>query len=172
MGLRSRGGPHDRHGAAAVGYISVEDVAAFAVSSLTHPIAKNRDLPLRGPEPLSALEAVAIAERVAGLTFRVRRAPLPLLKLVRLAAGRFHSHFDALLGLMIGQEASSPDLRPAPYEAFGVGRRTFEAVRWTMDRRLIHVGKEDLPTAATLPVFAAGPCAAFSQPNSWLFAWS
>ena len=83
-------------------------------------------LPLRGPQPLSAQEAVAIAERVTGLRFRVRRAPLLLLKLVRAAAGPFHSHFDALLGLMIGQEASSPDLPPPPYEAFGIAPTTFE----------------------------------------------
>ncbi len=67
-------------GTTPVGYIAVDDVAAFAVAALTHPAARNCDLPLAGPEPLSAADAIRIAEQVTGRAFRVQRAPVALLR--------------------------------------------------------------------------------------------
>lgn len=108
-----------------VGYIAVADVAGFAVAALAHPAALNRDVPLAGPEPLSALDAVRAAEAVTGRRFAVQRAPVALLKAARAVVGPFHPPLDALLALIIGQAAGAGAL-PAPvYDTFGVRATTF-----------------------------------------------
>lgn len=109
-----------------VGYISLHDVAGFIGAALTHETATNRDLPLMGPEPLSALDAVEIAEQVTGLKFVVQRAPVPVVKAVRFVVGPFNPHLNALMGLLIGQASSQLDLRPAPYDEFGVRPTRFD----------------------------------------------
>ena len=45
-----------------VSWIAIKDVASFAVASLDNPAAKNRIIPLGGPEALSQLEVVNIFE--------------------------------------------------------------------------------------------------------------
>ena len=61
-------------------YISVHDVAEFAVLAAGNPRATNRDLHIGGPEPLSADDAVRIAEQITGRRFKVQRMPSPMLK--------------------------------------------------------------------------------------------
>ena len=63
-------------------YVAVRDVASLAVLVLDGP--PRRDIVwIGGPENLSALEVVAIYERVAGRTAKVRHVPLGLLRVVR-----------------------------------------------------------------------------------------
>lgn len=107
-------------GSAPVGYISIDDVAKFAVAATASDAAKNRNLPLAGPEPLSALAAVSIAERVTGRRFYVQRIPLPVLKSARVVAGLFNPHVDSLLGMIIGQESNDSALPEPAYDAFGL----------------------------------------------------
>jgi uncharacterized protein YbjT (DUF2867 family) len=63
-------------------FISVEDVAAFAVATLGHPDALNQRLVIGGPEPLSWRDVVATYERVLGQEVPVRWVapgdPVPL----------------------------------------------------------------------------------------------
>lgn len=100
------------------------------------PAALNRDLPLAGPEPLSALYAICIAEHVTGRRFTVQRAAVALLRVVRAVAGRFHPPLDALLGLIIGQ-ATAQGVPPAPlHDVFDVPATTFaEYVRQALAGR-------------------------------------
>ena len=112
-------------GSAPIGYIAVDDVAGFAIAALAHPGALNCDLPLAGPEPLSALDAIRIAEQVTGRPFTVQRAPVAVLRAVRAVAGPFHAPLDALLGLIIGQ-ATAQGVPPAPvYDRFDVRATPF-----------------------------------------------
>lgn len=56
--------------------ISIEDVAAYAIASVTEPKSDNLDIPLGGPEALSLVEIVKLFEQVSGRKFRIKKIPL------------------------------------------------------------------------------------------------
>jgi NADH dehydrogenase len=56
-------------------WISLGDVAAFAVESLTNPAARNAVLELGGPNALSPLEVVQVFEEIGGKKFDVQHVP-------------------------------------------------------------------------------------------------
>jgi uncharacterized protein YbjT (DUF2867 family) len=58
-----------------ISWISLHDVAQFAVASLDNPAARNATLELGGPQALSPLQAVQIFEEVGGQPFEVRHVP-------------------------------------------------------------------------------------------------
>ena len=58
-----------------VSYVASNDVAEFAVLSLTNPAAWNTALELGGPQAISQLEAMAIFERVGSRSFEVTHVP-------------------------------------------------------------------------------------------------
>ncbi len=62
-----------------ISWISVPDVARFAVESLDNPAARNSVLELGGPEALSQLQAVKIFEEVSGRSFEVQHVPVEAL---------------------------------------------------------------------------------------------
>jgi len=55
-----------------ISWISFQDVAQFAVAALDNPQAKNAVIQLGGPEPLSPLEVVRLAEQVTRKRFDVQ----------------------------------------------------------------------------------------------------
>jgi uncharacterized protein YbjT (DUF2867 family) len=55
-----------------ISWVSLFDVAHFAVDSLENPAARNAILPLGGPDALSPLEAVKIFEEIGGRSFEVQ----------------------------------------------------------------------------------------------------
>jgi uncharacterized protein YbjT (DUF2867 family) len=65
-----------------VSYVSVQDVAALIASAAGNSAAFDRELGITGPEPLTPLDAVRIAEEVAGRRFRVQRIPVPALRIM------------------------------------------------------------------------------------------
>ena len=52
-----------------ISYISLHDVADFAVAALSNPAARNAVLELGGPESLTQLEVIGIFEEIAGRAF-------------------------------------------------------------------------------------------------------
>jgi uncharacterized protein YbjT (DUF2867 family) len=97
-------------------FISMRDVTAFLLASITHPDARNATLPIGGPEPLSWMDVVREAEVVTGhgieLRFIQPGEPLPGLPAVvsELAAGMEHyeSVFDtAALAQQMGVRQTS-----------------------------------------------------------------
>ncbi len=58
-----------------ISWISVQDVAAFAVASLDHPAARNATLELGGPEPLSPHQVIRLFEQADGGKFQVTHVP-------------------------------------------------------------------------------------------------
>lgn len=58
-----------------ISYISMSDVAAFAVESLENPAAENAMLELGGPEALSPHEVVDIFEKISGKNFALQHVP-------------------------------------------------------------------------------------------------
>ena len=53
-------------------FVSERDVASFGVAAVTHPAARNRHIPIGGPEALSWRDAAAIYERVLGRPVEIR----------------------------------------------------------------------------------------------------
>ncbi len=62
-------------------FVSMQDVAAFAVASVDNPAARNRQIFIGGPEPLSWNDVIARAGRLLGRELPVNRVspgePLP-----------------------------------------------------------------------------------------------
>jgi uncharacterized protein YbjT (DUF2867 family) len=56
-------------------WISFQDVARFAVAALGNPRARNAVIKLGGPDALTPLEVVRLAEQATGKTFRVQHLP-------------------------------------------------------------------------------------------------
>jgi NADH dehydrogenase len=63
-----------------ISWISLQDVAQFAVSSLDHPVAKNATLELGGPEAISPLQVVQLFEQASGRSFEMQFVPIEALK--------------------------------------------------------------------------------------------
>jgi uncharacterized protein YbjT (DUF2867 family) len=69
-----------------ISWISLQDVAQFAVASLDHPAAKNATLELGGPQALTPLQVVAIFEKMGGRRFEVQHVPAEALQAQQAAA--------------------------------------------------------------------------------------
>lgn len=61
-------------------WISIQDVASFAVASLDNPAAKNKVIELGGPDALSPLEVVNIFETAQGKKFELQFVPAEALQ--------------------------------------------------------------------------------------------
>jgi uncharacterized protein YbjT (DUF2867 family) len=69
-----------------ISWISLTDVASFAIASLDNPKAKNAVIELGGPEALSPLEVVKIFEAETGKPFDVQLIPIEALEQQKHAA--------------------------------------------------------------------------------------
>jgi len=83
-----------------ISWISIKDVAAFAVASLDNPAAQNAVIQLGGPDDLSLLDAVEIFEQESGQTFELQNVPDEALR-AQIAAAP-DSLGKTFSGLMIG----------------------------------------------------------------------
>ena len=61
-------------------FISLGDVASFAVASVDNPAAGNAVLELGGPEAVSPLEAVQIFEEIGGRKFELQHVPVEAIR--------------------------------------------------------------------------------------------
>jgi uncharacterized protein YbjT (DUF2867 family) len=109
-----------------ISYISIADVAAFAVAAIENPAASRRELHIAGPEPLTGLDAVAVAERVTGRRFKVQRVPLAALRVLRWALRPIQPTFSALLAMGIALELGERVAMEPLLREFGVRPTTFE----------------------------------------------
>ncbi len=66
-----------------ISWISFQDVAQFAVAALDSPHATNAVIKLGGPDALSPLEVVVLAEQAAGKTLDVQHVPEEALRAQR-----------------------------------------------------------------------------------------
>jgi NADH dehydrogenase len=83
-------------GEARTSFVSLDDVAQFAVASLERPELENRDLPLGGPEALSVRAVAGIFSQAFGREFRLRRIPLWIPKLVGALAAPFSDRLASI----------------------------------------------------------------------------
>jgi uncharacterized protein YbjT (DUF2867 family) len=66
-------------------FVSVDDVAAYALLALDDPRAAGRTLEVGGPENLTMTQVADIFERVAGRAARRTHVPLPLMRILAVA---------------------------------------------------------------------------------------
>jgi len=83
-----------------ISWVSIKDVAAFAVASIDNPAAQNAVIQLGGPDDLSVLDAVGIFEQESGQTFELQNVPDEALRAQMAAAP--DSLGKTFSGLMMG----------------------------------------------------------------------
>jgi uncharacterized protein YbjT (DUF2867 family) len=94
-------------GDAPISWISLRDVAAYAVAVLDEPKAKNQEIPLGGPEAISARDALATIERTLGKRFKVTRLPAFMPTVASAVLKPFNPKLASLMAL--GTETLSGD---------------------------------------------------------------
>src|SRR5262245_2616174 len=93
-----------------ISWISIKDVARFAVGSLDNPAAQNAVIELGGPDDLSVMDAVEIFEQESGQTFELQNVPDEALRAQMVAAP--DSRGKTFSGLMIGlNEVGTIDMK-------------------------------------------------------------
>jgi NADH dehydrogenase len=99
-----------------ISWISLQDVAQFAVESLDHPAARYATLELGGPEALSPLQVVGIFEEIGGRPFAVQHVPEDALQAQQEAAT--DPMEQSFAGLMRGYARGDATEMDATLEAF------------------------------------------------------
>jgi uncharacterized protein YbjT (DUF2867 family) len=95
--LRQGKGQYFGPGAARANGISIEDVAAYGIASVTEPKSDNQDIPLGGPEALSPVEVVRIFEQVSGRKFRIKKIPLLIPRIAAVVLRPFNPKLASLM---------------------------------------------------------------------------
>jgi NADH dehydrogenase len=112
-------------GRAPMCYVSLHDVAAIAASAVGDTHGANRDLHVTGPEPLTADQAVQIAEEVTGHPFKVQKAPVAVLKAASALLHPFHPGFSSLLAMAVSMEQGERTDLGGRLQDLGVTPTTF-----------------------------------------------
>jgi len=118
-------------GSRKISWISFQDVAKFAVAALDPRLAPNATIKLGGPEALSPLEAVRLAEQVVGKPIEVQHVPEEALRAQHSAAT--DSLQQSFAGLMLyyadGDVIEMAEtLRTFPIESLKSVRAHFQGV--------------------------------------------
>lgn len=97
-------------------YVTVADVAEFAVQSLTNPAARNAVIPVGGPDEISQRDAVRLFEEAYGKTFTVIEVPEAALEAQWSTA---ENPFDkTFAGLMLGMARGFDTGMTPPFDQF------------------------------------------------------
>jgi len=101
-----------------ISWISLQDVAQFAVASLDHPAARNVTLELGGPDAISPLEVVKCFEQASGRAFEVQFVPEEALQAQQAAAA--DPMQQSFSGLMRGYALGNAIDMSATLRTFGL----------------------------------------------------
>jgi uncharacterized protein YbjT (DUF2867 family) len=91
-----------------VSWISVSDVARYAVLAVDDARLRNHDVPLGGPEPLSANAVKRIFEEVSGRSYSSRKAPAGILGLISPLVARIDDRVGS--GMSLGSQMAKGDV--------------------------------------------------------------
>ena len=114
-----------------ISFISFQDVARFAVAALDPRLAPNAIVKLGGPEALSPLEAVRLAEQVVGKPIEVQHVPEEALRAQHSAAtDSLPQSFAGLMLYYAGGDVieMAETLRTFPIESLKSVRAHFQGV--------------------------------------------
>ena len=107
-----------------IAWITIPDVARFAVESLTNPAARNSVLELGGPQSLSPHQVIKLYEEGKGKPFEVTHVPPEALQ------AQYDGATDPMqrsfIGLMICYAAGDPIVMSGIQESFGFQLTTVE----------------------------------------------
>jgi len=89
-----------------INFVSVRDVARFAVMALGDPNARNRIIEIGGPENITQVQFVRLIEEASGRESRVRHIPLPMMRIMRVITQPINPVFSRqiLAGIIMDTE--------------------------------------------------------------------
>ena len=126
-------------------YVTIADVAEFAVQSLTNPAARNAVVPVGGPDGISQREAVILFEQAFGKRFNVIEVPEATLEAQWSAA---ENPFDkTFAGLMLGMARGFDADNVPPFAEFPMQMTSAR----DYIRNLAHPGGQPSAPARDLP---------------------
>lgn len=101
-------------GTAPMSWISVGDVAEYAMRSLDDPRLADRDVPLGGPAALSPNEVVATFEQVSGRKFSAKHVPGSVLRLLSPVVAMLNEGVAS--GMSMGAQSTTGDVIDSPLQ--------------------------------------------------------
>jgi len=107
-----------------ISWISVQDVARFAVASLDNPAARNATIEMGGPQALSPLQVVSIFEQVGRRKYEVQHVPEEALQAQQ--AGATDPMQQSFAALTRAYAQGDPIEMQAKFKTFGVQPTTVE----------------------------------------------
>lgn len=116
-------------------WVATDDVAALVAAVAVEPDPPDV-VEFGGPEALSRNEAVAVAERVSGRSITVRRAPLPLARLLMRVLARPRDAMASILGTGVMMDRTEVTWTDAPLRERGITPRS--ATDWITQEATRH----------------------------------
>ena len=101
-------------GTAAMSWISLHDVAAYAVKSLSDERLANQSLPLGGPDAVSPNDVVKLFSELSGRPFVAEHVPLAVLRYLGPVIGLFNE--GAASGMSMGAQSAGGDVVDSPLQ--------------------------------------------------------
>ena len=101
-------------GDAPMSWISIADVAAYAVRSLSDVRLVNQVLPLGGPEAVAPNDVVKMFSEVSGRPFRAAHVPLAVLRYLGPVIGLFNEGVAS--GMSMGAQTAGGDVIDSPLQ--------------------------------------------------------
>ena len=101
-------------GTAPLSWISVWDVAEFAVRSLDDARLANRVVPLGGPQALTPNAVVELFEKASGRKFTAKHVPRAILRLMSPVVGLFNEGVGS--GMSMGAQSAGGDIIDSPLQ--------------------------------------------------------
>ena len=108
-------------------WVATDDVAALTAAVATEPDPPPV-LTFGGPEPLSKNQAVAVAERATGRSFKVQHLPLPVVRIGARLLARPQEAMSTVFGLGLAQDLNPATWDDAPLRERGIRPRS--ATEW------------------------------------------
>lgn len=96
-----------------INWVSVNDVAHFALLALTDPTARGQAIEIGGPENLSLEQVVELCERATGRTASKQHIPLPMMRMMRVLARPFNPAFSRQVAAGVWMDTADMTFDPA-----------------------------------------------------------
>ncbi len=95
-----------------INFVSAADVAAFAVIALEDANARNQTINVGGPENLTLNQVAALFEKVGGQPAKKSHVPLPMMRIMRVAARPFSPMLSLQItgGILMDTENQTCDM--------------------------------------------------------------
>lgn len=110
-----------------VAYMDTQDIAKFAIRSLSVPETKNKAFPVVGTRPWTAEEIISLCERLSGKEAKITRMPINLLRAIRGMIRFFQWGWNVADRLEFTEVLASGRPLNAPmdevYQIFGLDKR-------------------------------------------------